>query len=99
MKLNIAEKLKENILCVCWNIFQLVVHQILQNVFTRCEICLHAEECRLKQITVTVRMTNIILHGGKKCNLLFYCHEEGLQLPSCCAEFSMGNYHKAYSVT
>jgi hypothetical protein len=67
MKLNNAEKLKENILSVCWNDFQLMVHPMLQNVFTRCESCLHAEECNFKQITITVRTINIILHGGKKC--------------------------------
>jgi hypothetical protein len=78
MKLNTAEKLKQNILSVYWNILQLVVHQILQNVFTRCETCLHAKERHLKQITVTVRTINIILHGGKKWNLLFYHHEERL---------------------
>jgi hypothetical protein len=43
MKLNNAEKLKENILSVCWYDFQLVVHPMLQNVFTRWETCLHAE--------------------------------------------------------
>jgi len=66
MKLNTAEKLKQNILFVYWNIFKLVVRQIFQNMFTRCETCLHAKERRLKQITVTVRTTNIILHGGKE---------------------------------
>jgi len=99
MKRTTAKKLKENILSVCWNIFQLVVHQMLQNVFTRCETCLHAEERRLKQITVTVRTINIILHGGKKGNLLFYHHEESLATSSCCAQFSKGNYNQAYSIT
>jgi hypothetical protein len=51
---------------------------MLQNVFSGCETCLQAEEHHLKQITVTVRTINIILHGGKKCNLLFYRREERL---------------------
>jgi hypothetical protein len=79
MKQNTAE-LKENTLSAHLNIFQEVVHQVLQNVFTRCESCLHAEGCHLKLLTVVVRIINIILHSDKKCNLLFYQHEERLAI-------------------
>jgi hypothetical protein len=76
MEMNTAEKLKENILSVCLNISNLWLIKCFKLCVTRCETCLHAEECHLKQITVTVRTINITLLGGKKCNLLFYRHEE-----------------------